>query len=70
MKSGGRTLKLFPGALSVLQAIHAGNYPRSMRLAAASTAYNPQCVKIVREAMAILEIVPGTLSQIVRLYLR
>ena len=64
VKSGDQMLKIFPRALSVLQAIHAGNYPGPMRLATASTADTPQCVKIAKAAMALLEIVPGTLCRL------
>ena len=68
LKSGSQVLKLFPGALSVMQEIHSGKYPGTMRLATASSADTPLCVKIAKAAMAMLEIVPGMLSQILRVH--
>ena len=52
-------IKIFPGALRVLQAIHAGKYPGPMRLAIASSAGSAKTVAIVNAAMAMLEVVPG-----------
>ena len=63
VKSGGQVIKIFPGALRVLQAIHAGKYPGPMRLATASSADTPRAVQIGKAAMAILEIVPGGLCR-------
>ena len=59
VKSGNETLRIFPGALQVLQAIHAGKYPGPMRLAIASAAFTPDAVQISKVAMAMLEVVPG-----------
>ena len=67
VQSGDSVLRMFPGALSVLQAIHSGKYPGAMRLATASTADTPLCVDIARAAIAILEIVPGIVCQLLRI---
>ena len=64
VKSGEQVLKIFPTALRVLQAIHAGKYPGPMRLAIASSAVTPEAVHIAKAAMALLEIVPGTLCRL------
>ena len=63
VKSGSDTIRLFPGALKVLQDYHNGEYP-GMRIAAASSADTPFAVKIARKALTMLEVVPGvTVSQ-------
>ena len=62
MKSGDKMLRLFPGALSLFQAIHTGKYPWPMRLAIASSA-TPEAVLITKAAMDFLEIVPGRLCR-------
>ena len=73
MKSGNQTLRLFPGAMSVLQSIHAGKFPGRMkssgrmRLAIASSAITPKAVEIAKAAMEILEIVPGRVCRLCRL---
>ena len=59
VRSGDKVIKIFPGALRVLQAIHAGKYPGPMRLATASSATTPTAVQIGKAAMAILEVAPG-----------
>ena len=59
VRSGGQVIKIFPGALRVLQAIHAGKYPGAMRLATASSATTPKAVQIAKAAIAILEVAPG-----------
>ena len=59
MRSGDQVIKIFPEALRVLQAIHAGKYPGHMRLATASLAGNKKAVQIAKAAMAILEVAPG-----------
>ena len=59
VRSGRQVIKLFPGALRVLQAIHAGKYPGPMRLAIASSAGSAKTVAIANAAMAMLEIEPG-----------
>mmetsp|Transcript_20134 Transcript_20134/g.52659 ORF Transcript_20134/g.52659 Transcript_20134/m.52659 type:complete len:252 (+) Transcript_20134:195-950(+) len=58
VKSGSDTIRLFPGALKVLQDYHNGKYP-GMRIAAASSADTPFAVKIARKALTMLEVVPG-----------
>eukprot|EP01041_Mallomonas_annulata_P005702 gene5702-11508_t len=58
VKSGFETIRLFPGALEVLQEFYAGKYP-NMRIAAASSADTPRAVEIGRTALNILEVVPG-----------
>lgn len=56
--SGRRPIRIFRGALVALQEVHDGMYP-GMRLAVASSADTPLAEKIGREAMSILEVVPG-----------
>jgi len=56
--SGGRTIRLFSGALAALQEVYDGNHA-PMRLAVASSADTPLAVKIGKAAMKVLEIVPG-----------
>ena len=64
VRSGGRTIELFPGALQALQRIYEGEYGSTLRVAAASSADTPQAVRIGRAAMGVLEVVPGvTLEQ-------
>lgn len=58
VKSGGETIRLYRGALQVLQEIYLDKYP-GMRIAAASSADTPQAVRIGRTAMGLLEILPG-----------
>lgn len=58
VKCGPYEVRLFPGALSVLQRIHLEEYP-NMRIAAASSADTPLAVKIGRACMSLLEVVPG-----------
>ena len=66
-------LKLFPGTLRVLQAIHTEKYLHRARLAVASSAYTNHLIidssttaataaEIARAAMDILEVVPGRSS--------
>ena len=59
VRSGRQVIKLFPGALRVLQAIHAGKYPGPMRLAIAASAGTAKTIAIAHAAMAMLEIEPG-----------
>ena len=58
VKSGSETIRLFPGALKVMQRILAGDYP-GMRIAAASSADTPLAVRIGRAALELLEVAPG-----------
>ena len=58
VKSGMETIRLFPDALKVLQKYHAGEYG-TMRIAAASSADTPFAVKVARQALTMLEVVPG-----------
>ena len=61
MKSGHETLALFPEVLDMFQEIYNGKYPKSMRLAVASSAGTPYSAKIARRALDMLEIEPGRL---------
>lgn len=66
VRSGGDTIRLFEGALTVLQQYHAGEFP-GVKLAAASSADTPLAVRIGRAAMDLLEVVPGvTMRQVFR----
>jgi len=56
--SGSDKISLHPGALLALQEFHDGKYP-GMKLAAASSADTPFAVKIGRQALKMLEVVPG-----------
>jgi magnesium-dependent phosphatase 1 len=56
--SGRHHIKLFPGALKVLQDIYSGAYP-SVRIAAASSADTPLAVSIGKKSMTMLEIFPN-----------
>lgn len=56
--SGGEKIRLFPGALKVLQEFYTDKYP-GMRIAAASSADTPLAARIGRAAMDILEVLPG-----------
>lgn len=58
VKCGRETVSLFPGALAVLQAIHAGTYA-GLRIAAASSADTSLACSIGRACLSILEVVPG-----------
>ena len=65
VKSGRETIRLFPGALFALQSLIQGSYGDRMRFAVASSADTPRAVQIGREAMNILEVLPGiTLRQV------
>ena len=48
-----------PAALQVLQDYYIGNFPSTMRIAAASSADTPLAVEIGRAAMNLLEVLPG-----------
>ena len=66
VSSGYESIRLFPGALQVLQEFEMGKYP-GMRLAIASSADTPRAVEIGRAALDILEVLPGvTVRQIFR----
>ena len=54
----GDTVKLFPGALYVLQQIYAGKYP-NIKIAAASSADNALAVRCAHACLNILEVIPG-----------
>lgn len=56
--SGREVIRLFPGALKVLQDIYLDRYP-GVRIAVASSADTPLAVSIGKAAMNILEILPG-----------
>eukprot|EP00697_Spironema_sp_BW2_P013293 gnl/Spiro4/3319_TR1615_c0_g1_i1.p1 gnl/Spiro4/3319_TR1615_c0_g1~~gnl/Spiro4/3319_TR1615_c0_g1_i1.p1 ORF type:complete len:208 (-),score=23.31 gnl/Spiro4/3319_TR1615_c0_g1_i1:101-724(-) len=65
VRSGNDVVRLFPGALAVLQDICKGRYDASMRIAAASSADTPHASAIARATMDLLEIVPGvTMRQV------
>ena len=55
----GEVVKLFPGALKVLQDFVKGKFPENARIAAASSADTPFAVKCAYSAMEVLEVVPG-----------
>ena len=57
--SGRRVIRLFPGALVAMQEFHDGLY-EGMKLSVASSADTPLAERIGREAMQLLEVVPGT----------
>lgn len=64
MASGDEVIRLFPAALRILQRFHAGEYGAT-RLAAASTANTPLAARIARQALRLLEVVPGvTVEQV------
>ena len=58
VKSAGDLIQLFPGALLALQEFADGQH-EGMRLAIASSADTPLAEQIGREAMKILEVLPG-----------
>ena len=58
VKSGRETIKLFSGAVRVLQECADGNYD-PMRLAVASSADTPFAAQIAHSALSILEVLPG-----------
>lgn len=53
------TLRLFPGALAILQGFVNGSYGSRTRIAVASTAVTPLATKIAHKALSMLEVVPG-----------
>ena len=59
VKSGYDQIRIFPAALQVLQDYYIGNFPSTMRIAAASSADTPLAVEIGRAAMNLLEVLPG-----------
>jgi len=67
--SGMDMIRLFPGALSALQDCHDHLIPaRDVRLAVASSADTPRAVAIGRQAMSMLEVLPGvTLLDVLRI---
>lgn len=62
--SGYDQIRIFPDALAILQQYQRGEFPDTVRIAAASSADTPRAVSIGRAAMGLLEVVPGvTLRQ-------
>lgn len=57
VRSGGKVVRLFDGALQMLQEIHSN--PDGPRLAVASTADTPLAVRIANACIDILEVFPG-----------
>ena len=57
--SDGVAVKLFPGALSVLQDYAQGRFPKETRIAAASSADTPYAVQCAYKSMETLEVLPG-----------
>ena len=60
VRNGKKVIKMFPGALRVLQAIHDGNFPGHARLAVVSSPRTSLAVQIAQAAIDILEVSPGT----------
>lgn len=58
LKSGREQIKLFPGALKILQKFAEGHYPQ-IRLAIASSSNTPKAVQIANVALSLLEVLPG-----------
>lgn len=68
VQSGLDTIRIFPGAIRALQDCHDHLIPAGMRLAVASSADTPRAVAIGRQAMEMLEILPGvTLLDVLRM---
>lgn len=66
--SGGDVIRMFPGALRALQQCHDELIPQGMRLAVASSADTPRAVEIGRQAMEVLEVLPGvTMLDVLRM---
>mmetsp|Transcript_14248 Transcript_14248/g.36914 ORF Transcript_14248/g.36914 Transcript_14248/m.36914 type:complete len:229 (-) Transcript_14248:47-733(-) len=66
--SGSDVIRMFPGALKALQQCHDELIPRGMRLAVASSADTPRAVEIGRQAMEVLEVLPGlTMLDVLRM---
>jgi len=63
VRSGAETIRVFPGALRALQEAWDGAVPS--RLAVASSADTPFAAAIARDALQILEVVPGVTIQTV-----
>lgn len=59
VQSGLDTISIFPGALCALQDCHDHLIPAGMRLSVASSADTPRAVAIGRQAMGLLEVLPG-----------
>lgn len=59
VKSGYEVIRVFSGALELIQKFYLGQFPESMRLAIASSADTPQAVSIGKSALNLLEVVPG-----------
>ena len=58
VKSGGATIRIFPGALKALQEVYEGAHEPA-RLAVASSADTPFAASIAQAALDILEVLPG-----------
>ena len=66
--SDGEEVKLFPGALAILQDYAEGKFPEDTRIAAASSADTPYAVKCARKAMETLEVLPGVPMKVNEIY--
>jgi len=55
----GDVVRLFPGALRVLQDFATGKFPKHCRIAIASSADNAMAVRCAHASMSVLEIIPG-----------
>lgn len=55
----GAIVKLFPGAIKVLQEYADGKFPPGTRIAAASSADTPYAVKCAFKSMETLEVLPN-----------
>jgi magnesium-dependent phosphatase 1 len=62
VKSDAEQIRLFGGALQVLQDIHNGHLGE-VRIAAASSADTPRAASIARAALDLLEVVPGVTAR-------
>ena len=59
VKSGYEVIRLFPAALTILQEFYTTDTYGNMRIAIASSADTPRAVAIGRQALNMLEIIPG-----------
>lgn len=68
VRSGSSVIRLYPGAILALQECVDSLLHRGMRLAVASSANTPRAVEIGRQAMNVLEVLPGlTLFEVLRM---
>ncbi|EAR95477.1 acid phosphatase (macronuclear) [Tetrahymena thermophila SB210] len=66
VQCGSQTLKLFPDVITILQDFYNNKYPE-VKLAIASSADTPFAVQIAKNALNMLEILPGvTIRQVIQ----